>query len=114
MPRLLILAAALLLGCADAHAQAPEKRDISIGYAGAGLAYSMVPLAQKYFPDEGLSVSMKDFSAGGTQVLQALVGGSVDLGLAFYDHTINMQALHKGRTLHHPTHAVSGRDAGGP
>ena len=84
-----------LLGSGHARAQAPEKTQIKIGYAGAGLAYSMVPIAQPYFKEEGLNVSMLDFNTGGTQVLQALIGGSVDVGLAFYDHTINMQSLHK-------------------
>ncbi len=47
------------------------------------------------FKDEGLDVTVENFQAGGSKALQALIGGSVDGTVGFYDHTIQMQAQGK-------------------
>ncbi len=49
-----------------------------------------------YFKDEGLDVVIQDLQAG-SRALQALVGGSVEVVMGFYDHTIQMQA--QGRDI---------------
>ena len=49
-----------------------------------------------YFKDEGLSVTINDFS-GGAQSVQSLVGGSTDFLCGAYEHTLLLQA--KGISL---------------
>ena len=49
-----------------------------------------------YFKDEGLDVVIQDLGAG-ARALQALIGGSVEVVMGFYDHTIQMQA--QGRDI---------------
>jgi len=44
-----------------------------------------------YFGAEGLAVEIIDFSSG-AKALQSLVGGSADVVMGYYDHTIQMQA----------------------
>lgn len=79
---------------APAHAQAPEKKDVHIAVGGkAALYYLPLTIAEQlgYFKDEGLNVTISDF-AGGSQSLQAVVGGSADVVSGAFEHTINMQA----------------------
>ncbi len=83
-----------ILASNPAHAEALEKRKITIAVGGKSLFYYL-PLTiaerQGYFKDEGLEVEIPDF-AGGAKALQALVGGSADLVSGAFEHTINMQA----------------------
>jgi NitT/TauT family transport system substrate-binding protein len=84
---------------APGNAQAPEKKDITLGVGGKGLLYYLpLTLAERlgYFKDEGLNVTVNDF-AGGSKSLQALVGGSVDAVAGAYEHTIRMQS--KGQDI---------------
>lgn len=55
------------------------------------------PVAQGlgYYEDEGLDVTVDNFASGGSKTLQALVAGSTDIAVGFYDHTIQMQAQNK-------------------
>ncbi|WP_313534451.1 ABC transporter substrate-binding protein [Haematobacter sp.] len=48
------------------------------------------PVAQGlgYYEDEGLDVTVDNFASGGSKTLQALVAGSTDIAVGFYDHTI--------------------------
>ncbi len=83
---------ALLLGTATA--QAPEKKKLVLGVGGASLLYYLpLTLADKlgYFKDQGLEVEINDFK-GGSQSLQALVGGSADVVTGAFEHTLRMQA----------------------
>jgi NitT/TauT family transport system substrate-binding protein len=86
---------ALLLAVpAAAVAKEPEKKSIAIGVGGKSLLlYLPLLIAEQrgYFVDEGLNVTINDF-AGGSQALQALVGGSVDAVTGGYEHTLTMQA----------------------
>ena len=87
------LVAALLLA-ATAHAQAPEKKKVTIAVGGKSLFYYLpLTVAERkgYFKEEGLEVEIPDFP-GGARALQALVGGSADLVSGAYEHTINMAA----------------------
>lgn len=48
-----------------------------------------------YYEDEGLDVTVDNFASGGSSTLQALISGSTDIAVGFYDHTIQMQAQDK-------------------
>lgn len=76
-----------------AAAQAPEKKDVKLGVGGAPALYYL-PLALTeqlgFFKEQGLNVEVNDFK-GGSQSLQALVGGSADVVTGAYEHTIRMQ-----------------------
>src|SRR5260370_38852134 len=76
-----------------------EKKDVHIAVGGkASLYYLPLTIAEQlgYFKDEGLSLTISDFS-GGSQALRAVVGGSADVVSGAYEHTLNMP--HKGRGL---------------
>jgi NitT/TauT family transport system substrate-binding protein len=75
-------------------AQALEKKKVSIAVGGKNLFYYLpLTIAEQlgYFKAEGLEVEISDF-AGGSQALQALIGGSADVVSGAFEHTINMQA----------------------
>src|SRR5215831_7705638 len=96
MAAALALAAAL---AAPAAAQAIEKKNLTLAVGGKGLLYYLpLTLAERlgYFKEQGLDVSINDFS-GGAQSLQALIGGSVDVVTGAYEHNIRMQA--KGQDI---------------
>lgn len=88
---------ALAVTAMPALAADPEKVSVSIGAGSSILNYAPLPLAQSlgHFKQEGLTVTIENFQAGGSKALQALVGGSVDAVVGFYDHTIQMQAQGK-------------------
>lgn len=82
-----------------AHAQAPEKKKVTIAVGGKNLLYYLpLTIAEqlKYFQAEGLDVEIVDF-AGGAKALQAVVGGSADVVSGAFEHTLNMQA--KGQPM---------------
>ena len=93
--RTLAAAVGLALALAGAgHAQAPEKKDLTLGVGGKSLLYYLqLTLTEKlgYFKDEGLNVTVTDFG-GGAKALQSLIGGSADVVTGAYEHTIRMQA----------------------
>jgi len=87
------LAFALALA-GTAQAQAPEKKQITLGVGGkSALYYLPLTIAERlgHFKEQGLDVTINDFR-GGAQSLQALAGGSVDVVTGAYEHTIRMQA----------------------
>ncbi|TDW20687.1 NitT/TauT family transport system substrate-binding protein [Rhizobium azibense] len=47
------------------------------------------------YEKEGLEVTVENFASGGSKTLQALVAGSTDIAVGFYDHTIQMQSQNK-------------------
>ena len=74
-------AALALLLATQAHAQTPEKKQITLGVGGkTALYYLPLTIAERlgHFKEQGLDVTINDFR-GGAQSLQALVGGSVDV-----------------------------------
>jgi NitT/TauT family transport system substrate-binding protein len=84
----------LLVTTGSVHAQAPEKKKVTIAVGGKpALYYLPLSIAEQlgYFKDEGLDVEIVDF-AGGSKSLQAVVGGSADVVAGAYEHTINLQA----------------------
>jgi NitT/TauT family transport system substrate-binding protein len=82
-----------------AIAAAPEKPKLKLAVGSSILGYAPLPLTNKlgYFKQEGLDVTTENFQAGGSKALQALIGGSVDVVVGAYDHTIQMQA--KGKNI---------------
>jgi NitT/TauT family transport system substrate-binding protein len=93
------LGIALLLSGAAAHAQAPERKQVTLAVGGKNsLYYLPLTICERlgYFKEQGLDVTVNDFR-GGAQSLQALVGGSVDVVTGAYEHTIRMQA--KGQDI---------------
>ena len=69
-----------------------EKSTIRLAVGGKTLvAYLPLTIAERrgYFTNEGLDVEISDF-AGGSRPLEALVGGSADIGCGAYEHTLYM------------------------
>ena len=82
-----------------ATAQAPEKKDLTLGVGGKGLLYYLqLTLTERlgYFKEQGLNVTITDFG-GGAKALQSLIGGSADVVTGAYEHTIRMQV--KGQPI---------------
>lgn len=71
--------------------------EVRIGVGSYNLNNLPFPLAEGlgYYKDEGLDVTTENFASGGSKALQALVAGSTDIAVGFYDHTIQMQAQNK-------------------
>jgi len=87
----------LILGLA--LAAAPEKKNVTIAVGGKSLVvYLPLTVAEQlgYFADEGLNVRVEDFK-GGSAALKALLGGSADLVVGYFDHIVRLQA--QGRDL---------------
>lgn len=86
---------ALLLTAAVA--QAPEKDKVTVSIGTWVIGYLPLPIGKikGYFKDQGMDVTIQNFDAGGAKALQALVGGSTDMVVGFYDHTLHMQAQGK-------------------
>jgi len=96
----------LLLACGGAGgssaqpaaSSAPlEKTSIRFGVGGQSqIIYMPLTLADQlgYFRDEGITVEINDLK-GGADALKALVGGSVDVVMGFYEHTIRTQTQGK-------------------
>jgi NitT/TauT family transport system substrate-binding protein len=78
---------------AATRAQAVEKPRLTLAVGGRNLLYYL-PLTMAdqrgYFRAEGLDVSIVDF-AGGARAVQALAGGSADVGSGAFEHTIHQQ-----------------------
>src|SRR3979490_2594315 len=75
----------------------PEKTSLKIGVGGQGqIIYMPLTLADQlgYFKQEGLTVEIADLK-GGADALQAMIGGSTDVTMGFYEHTIRTQTLGK-------------------
>ncbi|WP_343583208.1 ABC transporter substrate-binding protein [Herbaspirillum sp.] len=98
LKKLAIAVSAFALAAA-ALAAAPEKPELKIAVGSSILGYAPAPLTSTlgFFKKEGLDVTLENFQAGGSKALQALIGGSVDMVVGSYDHTIQMQA--KGKEI---------------
>ncbi len=83
------MAMGLLAWALPAHAQ----QKIHIGVGGKSLiAYMQLTLAERlgYFKDEGLAFTISDFQ-GGSKVIEALVGGTVEVAFGAYESTVFLQ-----------------------
>lgn len=86
------LAAGLAAGAAYAGT---DNVSISIGSYNLNNLPFPLALGLGYFKDQGLNVTSQNFAKGGSSTLQALIAGSTDIAVGFYDHTIQMQAKGK-------------------
>jgi len=94
-----LIAAAAVLGLATGVAAAQSKPSVKIAVGGAGcLCYLPTVLAKQLgeYEKAGVDVEMIDFK-GGSQALQAVIGGSADVVSGYYDHCVNLAA--KGQNL---------------
>ena len=82
-----------------ALAAEPERKEVRLAVGSVIMNYMPVGLtvALDHFRKEGLTVTVENFQAGGSKALQAMLGGSVDVVVGAYDHTIQMQA--KGKEI---------------
>jgi NitT/TauT family transport system substrate-binding protein len=88
---------ALVLATGIAAAQSKVKVSIAVGGAGC-LCYLPTVLAKQLgeYDKAGVEVELIDFK-GGSQALQAVIGGSADVVSGYYDHCVNLAA--KGQAL---------------
>src|SRR5262245_40565502 len=99
--RTLIKAAIALaaLALAPGFAAAQSKPSVKVAVGGAGcLCYLPTVLAKQLgeYDKAGVDVELIDFK-GGSQALQAVIGGSADVVSGYYDHCVNLAA--KGQNL---------------
>src|ERR1051325_80067 len=88
-----LIGIALLLTWACAGlALAQEKVRIGVGGKSA-VFYLPLSVTERlgYFKGAGLDVEIADVASGG-RTLQSIVGGSAEIGIGTFDHTIQMQA----------------------
>jgi NitT/TauT family transport system substrate-binding protein len=74
-------------------ASAQPLGKVSLASTGLSTLYNLpliVAERKGYFKEEGLEVELIDF-AGGSRVMQAVVGGSADVGAGGYDHVLTMK-----------------------
>lgn len=84
----------------DAGHRGPEKEKVMLAVGGkVGILYLPLTVVERkgFFKEEGLKVEIQDVQ-GGAKALQALIGGSADVVMGGYDHTIQMQAKNKDIT----------------
>ena len=94
-----LVAALGILALATGVAAAQSKAKVSIAVGGAGcLCYLPTVLAKQLgeYDRAGVEVELIDFK-GGSQALQAVIGGSADVVSGYYDHCVNLAA--KGQSL---------------
>ncbi len=87
------------LAVATGFAAAQSKPSVKIAVGGAGcLCYLPTVLAKQLgeYDKAGVDVELIDFK-GGSQALQAVIGGSADVVSGYYDHCVNLAA--KGQQL---------------
>src|SRR6185295_4609416 len=88
-----------MLALATGVAAAQGKVKVSIAVGGAGcFCYLPTVLAKQLgeYDKAGLEIELIDFK-GGSQALQAVIGGSADVVSGYYDHCVNLAA--KGQAL---------------
>ena len=93
MRKRLLAAFATLLASLSASA-ASAQTDVSVGVGGRSIV-TFLPFtiadSLGYFKKEGLTIKIDDFH-GGSNSVEALVGGSVDFALGGLDHSIYLQS----------------------
>ena len=95
--RAIVALGALALLTGAAAAQTKPKVSIAVGGAGC-LCYLPTVLAKQLgeFDKAGVEIELINFK-GGSQALQAVIGGSADVVSGYYDHCVNLAA--KGQSL---------------
>jgi NitT/TauT family transport system substrate-binding protein len=95
LPPSFAVALALLLPCPVLAQQGkPEMPKLRLAVGGkSAIFYLPLSVTERlgYFKDAGLEVEIADVQSG-ARALQSLVGGSAEVGVGTFDHTIQMQA----------------------
>ncbi|TAU37943.1 transporter substrate-binding domain-containing protein [Rhizobium leguminosarum] len=91
--RKLILALAATVAFSGSAFAEPVR--ISVGSYNLNNLPFPVAAGLGLYEKEGLEVTVENFASGGSKTLQALVAGSTDIAVGFYDHTIQMQSQNK-------------------
>ena len=91
--RNLLLALAATVAFAGSAIAEPVR--ISVGSYNLNNLPFPVAAGLGLYEKEGLEVTVENFASGGSKTLQALVAGSTDIAVGFYDHTIQMQSQNK-------------------
>ncbi|TAX09698.1 ABC transporter substrate-binding protein [Rhizobium leguminosarum] len=91
--RKLMLALAATVAFAGTALAEPVR--ISVGSYNLNNLPFPVAAGLGLYEKEGLEVTVENFASGGSKTLQALVAGSTDIAVGFYDHTIQMQSQNK-------------------
>jgi NitT/TauT family transport system substrate-binding protein len=91
--RKLLLALAATVAFAGSVFAEPVR--ISVGSYNLNNLPFPVAAGLGLYEKEGLEVTVENFASGGSKTLQALVAGSTDIAVGFYDHTIQMQSQNK-------------------
>ncbi|RWO03602.1 MAG: transporter substrate-binding domain-containing protein [Mesorhizobium sp.] len=86
---------ALVATVAFAGSALAEPVRISVGSYNLNNLPFPVAAGLGLYEKEGLEVTVENFASGGSKTLQALVAGSTDIAVGFYDHTIQMQSQNK-------------------
>jgi len=83
-----------LLAPSPVRAQAIEQPKLTLSIGTFIISYLPLPVAEAkgFFKAQGLDVTIQNFGASGAKALQSLIGGSSDVVVGFYDHTVQMQA----------------------
>jgi NitT/TauT family transport system substrate-binding protein len=95
---LTLAAVGVFSACQLANAQTKKMESVSVSVAVGGrnaVTYLPLTLADRlgYFKDEGLSVTLNDFS-GGSKSIEALVGNSADVAVGAFEQTLLIQRRH--------------------
>jgi NitT/TauT family transport system substrate-binding protein len=98
---LVAVALVLTLACGGSSSPSqpskPEKSSLKVGVGGQTQITNLpLTLADElgYFKDDGITVEIDDLK-GGSDALEAMLGGSVDMVTGFYEHTIRTQTQGK-------------------
>ncbi len=89
-----IAATLAFAGPAAAQDSKPEMPKLRLAVGGkSAVFYLPLSVTERlgYFKDAGLDVEIADVQSG-ARALQSIVGGSAELGVGTFDHTIQMQA----------------------
>ena len=93
LPALIAVAAVALMSPAGAQDK-PEMPKVRLAVGGkSAIFYLPLSITERlgYFRDAGLEVEIADVQSG-ARALQSLVGGSAEVGVGTFDHTIQMQS----------------------
>jgi len=93
LPCSIVVALALLIQSASAQDR-PEMSKLRLAVGGkSAIFYLPLSVTERlgYFKDAGLDIEIADVQSG-ARALQSLVGGSAEIGVGTFDHTIQMQA----------------------
>jgi NitT/TauT family transport system substrate-binding protein len=91
---------AALAAAAPAHAQAIEKKNITIAVAAPPAQLSVLPVVLAkllgHFEQAGVDVTLQHFNAG-SRAIESMLGGSADVVAGAYEATVRLRA--KGQPL---------------